>query len=131
MLSKTANTQKAIGKHAQIIRDHLPHSPAKIGPLKDLHKVKLIETIAATIKPTPLFSAMNKALSFKAKPISMGNSKQNGVGGTVSIHYNPTVSINGASPSAKDDFAQMLKQHKDEILKLIKAENQRQMRLAY
>ncbi len=131
MLSKTANTQKAIGKHAQIIRDHLPHSPAKIGPLKDLHKVKLIETIAATIKPAPLFSAMNKALSFKAKPISMGNSRQANIGGTVSIHYNPNVLINGASPQVKEDFTQMLKQHKDEILKLVKAEKQRQMRLAY
>lgn len=131
MLSKTANTQKAIGKHAQIIRDHLPHSPAKMGPLKDLHKVKLIETIAATIRPAPLFSAMNKALSFKAKPISMRNSRQGNIGGTVSIHYNPNVSINGASPQAKEDFTQLLKQHKDEILKLVKAENQRQVRLAY
>ncbi len=41
MLSKTAKTQEAIGKHTQIIRDHLPHSPAKMGPLKDLHKLKL------------------------------------------------------------------------------------------
>jgi TP901 family phage tail tape measure protein len=131
LLSKTAHTQKAIGKHAQIIRDHLPHSPAKIGPLKDLHKIKLVETIAATIKPAPLFFAMNKALSFKSKPISMSNLRQGNSGGTVSIHYNPNISINGASPQVKQDFAQMLKQHKEEILKLIKSENQRQMRLAY
>ena len=131
MLSKTGNTQKAIAKHSQIIRDHLPHSPAKIGPLKDLHKVKLIETIAATIKPAPLFAAMNKALSFKSKPISMGNPRQGSASGSVSIHYNPNISINGASPQVKEDFAKMLKQHKDEILKMIQAENHRQARLAY
>ena len=131
MLSKTGTTQKAIAKHSQIIRDHLPHSPAKIGPLKDLHKVKLIETIAATIKPAPLFAAMNKALSFKSKPLSMGNSRQGSSSGSVSIHYNPNISINGASPQLKEDFAKMLKQHKDEILKMIQAENHRQARLAY
>ena len=131
MLSKTGQTQAAISKHAQIIRDHLPHSPAKMGPLKDLHKIKLIETIAATIKPAPLFSAMNKALSFKSKPISMTNSRQGISRGTISIHYNPNISINGASSQAKEDFAQMLMQHKDEIVKLMKAENQRQARLAY
>ena len=131
LLSKTGQTQKAIRKHAQIIRDHLPHSPAKMGPLKDLHKIKLIETIAATLKPAPLISAMNKALSFKSNPISMGNSRQGNSGGAVSIHYNPIVSINGASPQDKEDFLQMLKQHKDEVLRMVKAEKQRQTRLAY
>jgi len=129
MLSKTANTQKAISKHAQIIRDHLPHSPAKTGPLKDLHKMKLIETIAATIKPAPLFAAMNKALSFKPKPISMA--RQQLPGGSVTIHYNPNISINGASPQAKEDFAQMLRQHSSEIERIVKNARDRNMRLAY
>src|SRR5574344_587040 len=34
LLSKLGKVKEAIGKHAQIIRDHLPHSPAKTGPLK-------------------------------------------------------------------------------------------------
>ena len=70
LLSKTGKTQQAIAKHAQIIRDHLPHSPAKVGPLKDLHKIKLVETIAATIKAAPLNAALNKALSLKPNTIS-------------------------------------------------------------
>ena len=64
ILSKIGKTKEAIGKHAQIIRDHLPHSPAKTGPLKDLNKVKIVETIASTIKPFPLMAAMNKSLGF-------------------------------------------------------------------
>lgn len=131
MLSKTTETQKAIGKHTQIIRDHLPHSPAKTGPLKDLHKIKLIETIAATIKPAPLFSAMNKALSFKTNPISMGTPRQSGSAASVSIHYNPIISINGAATQAKEDFAKMLKQHTSEIEKIVKNAQSRNMRLAY
>jgi TP901 family phage tail tape measure protein len=130
MLSKTGQTQKAIGKHAQLIRDHLPHSPAKIGPLKDLHKVKLIETIAGTLKPAPLNTAMNKALTFKPKKISM-NGASNNNGGSIAIHYNPNISISDASPTAKDDFAKMLHQHKGEIEKIIKNAQQKQARLAY
>jgi len=152
MLSKTDQTQKAIAKHTQIIRDHLPHSPAKMGPLKDLHKVKIAETIAATIKPFPILSAMNKALSFSSKGTWLaalnghaskllrpsaanqlkGNvARGNSGGSSTTIHYSPNVSIDNASPTVKADFAQMLKKHKDEILKIVKAENQRQVRLAY
>ncbi len=50
--SKKKDTEGAINEHAQIIRDHLPHSPAKVGPLKDLNKLKIIETIVSTMKPT-------------------------------------------------------------------------------
>lgn len=46
----------------QKIRNFLPFSPAKEGPLSDLHRVKLIETIAQTITPTPLLERMSKAL---------------------------------------------------------------------
>jgi len=131
LLSKTGKTQQAIGKHAQIIRDYLPHSPAKMGPLKDLHKIKLIETIAATIKPAPLISAMNKALSFKSNPITMSNLRQGNSGGAISINYSPTVNISGGSQQEKEEFLQILKQHKDEILRIVKAEKIRQERLAY
>ncbi len=44
------------------IRNFLPFSPAKEGPLKDLHKIKLIETIAQGIKATPLVMAMHQVL---------------------------------------------------------------------
>lgn len=38
----------------QKIRNMLPFSPAKEGPLKDIHRIRLIETIAETVKPDPL-----------------------------------------------------------------------------
>ncbi|MBR6126093.1 hypothetical protein IKQ21_00240, partial [bacterium] len=190
-------------KHAQIIRDHLPHSPAKSGPLKDLRKVKIIETVASTMKPQPLVSAMNKTLgvitnpslkvklgfdstpTFKVNPkyniatipdlnimqknnvIQMPqikapkyelptvpqlkvvnkspdvlststlnkqtqfNKTQNSKTTTNSsvINYNPTIYFTGTA--TKDDFKQMLKQHKEELLRLLKAESERKVRLAY
>lgn len=156
MLSKTAKTQEAIGKHTQIIRDHLPHSPAKMGPLKDLHKTKIAETIAASIrpaallvvvrkmlnqafapssllaiKPLPILTAMNKALSLPSKGLKPNVARGNIASGTTVINYNPNVSIDNASPTAKEDFTQMLKKHKDEILRIVQAEEQRKVRLAY
>jgi hypothetical protein len=36
------------------VRNLLPFSPAKEGPLRDIHRIKFTETIAASIKPGPL-----------------------------------------------------------------------------
>jgi len=44
------------------IRNFLPFSPAKEGPLKDLHKIRIVETIADTIKPGSLVSKMGSVL---------------------------------------------------------------------
>jgi hypothetical protein len=44
------------------IRNFLPFSPAKEGPLRDLHKIKIVETIADTIEPAPLKSKFGSVL---------------------------------------------------------------------
>jgi len=125
-----AKVKDCITKVSQVIRDHLPHSPAKTGPLKDLHKVKIVETIASTIKPMPLQSAMNKTLG-----VLSGGLKANlrGVNSSTPasfvINYNPTINCSGNT--TKDEFAQMLKKHKDEILRIFKNESERKLRVAY
>jgi len=40
------------------VRNLLPFSPAKEGPLRDIHRIRLIETIAGAVKPEPLISSM-------------------------------------------------------------------------
>jgi len=51
-------------KHiVQKIRNLLPFSPAKEGPLATLDKVNIIGTIAETIKPAPLLDKMAKVLT--------------------------------------------------------------------
>jgi len=50
-----------IRKVTQAVRDHLPSSPAKVGPLSDLHRLKFMETIAGSIRPAPLVNAMRAA----------------------------------------------------------------------
>jgi len=55
---------EAIESVVSKIRRFLPFSPAKEGPLRDLHKTgfKLIETIAQSITPLPIVKALTKAL---------------------------------------------------------------------
>lgn len=43
-----------VQKVTQAMRDHLPSSPAKIGPLSDIHKLRFDETIAASIRAAPM-----------------------------------------------------------------------------
>lgn len=130
ILSGVHKVTEAIKKVTQTIRNHLPHSPAKTGPLKDLHKIKISETIATAIKPKPISSAISNALninSYGLKPNLRGGFS----GGSTVVNYNPTITINGGSNKSRDDFAQMLKAHKDEIISIIRRENERQLRLAY
>ncbi len=128
--SKKKDTEGAINEHAQIIRDHLPHSPAKVGPLKDLNKLKIIETIVSTMKPAPLINAMNKNLGLMMSGMKTNGRIGIGVGGgSFVINYSPTISMpNGAN---KEEFVKLLKQHKDEVVSLFKRELERRERLAY
>lgn len=125
-----AKVKDCIAKVSQVIRDHLPHSPAKTGPLKDLHKVKIVETVAQTIKPLPLKNAMNKSLSFFT---SGANAVVRGVNSAMSapitIHYSPTITCTGNT--TKDEFKEMLNKHKEEILKIFRQEYERKLRVAY
>ena len=130
ILSKLGKTKEAIGKHAQIIRDHLPHSPAKVGPLKDLNKLKIVETIASTMKPAPLFKAMNKSLGLMTTGMGANKNKLGISGGTqLVITYSPTITMpNGTT---KEEFSQLLKKHKDEVVAIFRRELERKERVAY
>jgi TP901 family phage tail tape measure protein len=42
------------------MRAYLPFSPAKTGPFKDLHRIKIVEQIATAIRPGPAVTAMRR-----------------------------------------------------------------------
>lgn len=131
IMSGLAKVKNCIVKVAQVIRDHLPHSPAKTGPLKDLNKVKIVETIASTIKPMPLKNAMTKTLSFMTNGtlnVSKGKIGTSS-GASFVVQYNPTITISGIE--SKEEFVKLLKRHKDEVVNIMKREFERKERLAY
>lgn len=131
IMSGLAKVKNCIVKVAQVIRDHLPHSPAKTGPLKDLNKVKIVETIASTIKPMPLKNAMTKTLSFMTNGtlnVSKGKIGTSS-GASFVVQYNPTITISGTE--SKEEFVKLLKRHKDEVVNIMKREFEHKERLAY
>lgn len=131
IMSGLAKVKSCIVKVAQVIRDYLPHSPAKTGPLKDLNKVKIVETIASTIKPMPLKNAMTKTLSFMTNGtlnVSKGKIGTSS-GASFVVQYNPTITISGTE--SKEEFVKLLKRHKDEVVNIMKREFERKERLAY
>lgn len=53
----------AVREVTQQIRDHLPHSPAKVGPLSDLDRVKFSETLATAIRPDAAIRAVRNMVA--------------------------------------------------------------------
>jgi TP901 family phage tail tape measure protein len=107
---------EAVKDMVQKCRDLLPFSPAKTGPFKDLHKIKIVETIAASIKASPMVQAMSRVVAQAVgvpAPVSSGSS----VGGGITLHYAPVVNIGAGANKA--DFMAILQEHKDEILRLL------------
>lgn len=149
IMSGIAKVKGCISQVAQVIRDHLPHSPAKTGPLKDLHKVKIVETIASTLKPLPLQNAMTKTLGVfsgswlaalnghavkllqpsAANPLKANVRGRSSAPASIVVTYNPTITISGSE--SKEEFLKMLKKHKDEVVNIIKREFERKERVAY
>lgn len=78
------------------IRDYLPFSPAKVGPLRDIHRVKLVETVAQSISAKPLVNAWSGAMgNFRRRlqPAIGGY----GMGGAAPVNFNVTINLNGTA----------------------------------
>jgi len=59
--SAASKLYAGVASVAAKVRAYWPFSPAKEGPLRDLHRVRIIETIAATVNPAPLVATMRAA----------------------------------------------------------------------
>jgi hypothetical protein len=123
---------EAIKKMVKKIRDFLPFSPAKEGALKDIHKIRLVETISENIKPKPMVDAMRRtmAATFVAtstaiaspKAIAMNAPASNSNAGGITIHFNPqiTISDGGAlSPDAAAQFNDIFSRQQRDLIKLL------------
>ncbi|MDK9716744.1 MAG: phage tail tape measure protein [Trichlorobacter sp.] len=112
LINKPIETMKGL---ANRLRGFLPFSPAKEGALRDINRVRLVETIAESITPAPMVRAMKAAtaatmiaaapamgmaqpadntsrpaVASLARPISAGQ----GSGG-ITIHFAPQITVQG------------------------------------
>jgi len=101
------------------IRDYLPFSPAKAGALRDIHRVRIVETIAKGIKAGPLVNAMQNAtgrlynsMNQTVPAYASGSSTSN------QIHFSPTINLSGGATQRDGEM----------ISSKLKAEFERMMR---
>jgi hypothetical protein len=124
----------------QKIRDFLPFSPAKRGPLRDIHRLKLVETIAANIKAAPMVNAMERATSGvmgvamagvprAMSPIAAGAGMSGG--GSVVVNFNPTINVGPGGASSREDFMQMLRDFQPELMRAIEDAMRRKERTKF
>lgn len=82
----------------QQVRDLLPFSPARTGPLSDLDQIQLVETVAASVRPEPLVDAVTSSVGAarsafqEAGPIGGGVSRG---GAQVAPVMNVTIALQG------------------------------------
>lgn len=61
---------KAMQHVAKTIKSYLPFSPAEAGPLRDIQRVRIVQSIVETLKPAPLAAAMRSiALAAAVTPL--------------------------------------------------------------
>jgi hypothetical protein len=127
MKAKWNDMMKWFKDGLQDMRNMLPFSPAKTGPLRDIHKLKFVETIAANIKPGPMVNAMDKALSATKGVVKSGGkgmtpSSAPSVGGgssSVVVNFAPVFNGGTASAGGKQDFIAQLKEYEPQLMRVI------------
>lgn len=112
----------------QELRDMLPFSPAKRGPLKDIHRLKFVETIATNIKPGPMVKAMSNSMAAVrgaitpkggGMPALAGAGASRG-GSNVTVNFSPTINMSStAGGGTKQDFLAQLKEYQPELMRVI------------
>lgn len=117
------------------MRDYLPFSPAKTGPFKDLHRVKIVETIAQSVKPGPLvkaFGSVARMASDALSPQGGGLSPLAASGGGMTLNFQPQISWSGnVTEQSKTDLMGMLKQYESELVRMVEGAMERKQRAKY
>lgn len=98
----------AVAATTQAMRDYLPHSPAKVGALSDLHRVKFSETLASSIRPGPAIAAVSRVASGMrdalsdsvGSPLSAGLAAAPAGGSGANITFAPVINMQGGDASS-------------------------------
>lgn len=149
----------AVQATVQKMRDLLPHSPAKTGPLSDLDKVRFTQTLAGAIDPSPAVKAVKQVAAMmraalptdmatrfsgqndNAKQAAVGlgqSSRNNGAGGagtdnqgSRSFTLSPVFNITGGDKAGADDIMEKLREKAWELAEIVNGEGKRRDRLSF
>jgi len=114
------------------------HSPPAYGPLREaIINFRFGEELAKRLQPAPAIGAaavmaagIAAAPMVQFNPPSMPRAAAAGGGATMIIHYSPTINISAAA-SAREEFAKTLRQHSDELVRILRDKAWREQRLRF
>jgi hypothetical protein len=136
----------AVKGMVQKIRNFLPFSPAKEGPLRDIHRIRLVETISESIKPDSMVNAMRRTTTAAVIATQMAasspspaagrlnsfNPRQQGLGSTISVSFSPTIYMTGgAGVSEKENLEKQLKDMMPDLIRMIEEAVRKENRRNY
>jgi len=142
--SAAGKLYSGVAEVAAKVRSYWPFSPAKAGPLRDLHRVRIIETIASAVHPEPLVKAMgaaaaagmlalapltNPAMAARPRPAALTPSATRGAAAPVTVHFAPQITVQGGANT--DGIMAALKAHEHELVQLIEQAMARAARRQY
>jgi len=134
--------QRAIESVVTKIRAYLPFSPAREGPLRTLNRMRLVETIAETIRPGPALIAMRRtaaamtiaapmtfapmmaapALAMPRVASTLASPASPGArGGGIVIQVHQDIRIDGALAGDEQKLMATLRHHGEELAQIIDA----------
>ncbi len=94
------------------IREYLPFSPAKAGAFRDLHRVKIVETIVQSMKAKPAIEAMHRVTSGMYDTANR-SIPDHSVGGHT-FNFSPVIHLSGgATRQDADRLTSSMKQQMD------------------
>lgn len=128
MVNKPIEAVKSmVGK----IRNLLPFSPAKDGPLKDIHRIRLVETIAESIKPASLVNKMNRVAKLTYNAIAKPQGRSVSAIGSTGSGVTMNITINLSGSATKQDGQMIASEIKKQFSQLMKKYNQQQSRVSF
>jgi TP901 family phage tail tape measure protein len=109
---------------------YMPHSPAKEGPLRSLHRVRIVEELSRAIQPGPALIAMRRTaaavaiaapmmLSPMMSAPAMAGSSGGASGGGITIQVHQEIHIDGAIAGDDHKLMATLRHHSEELAQII------------
>jgi hypothetical protein len=124
---------RAVEQFGSAIVDHLKmHSRVRLMPLRELGHLALVESLAESIRPAPMISAMRRVATVAAvaMPIMVGSAARPAAAGAAPIVVNVSVNYT-ISRGASDDFVKTAEKHGRELARIIQRELERHERTKF
>ncbi len=118
---------EAIADITSKIRDYLPFSPSKKGAFRTLHKTKIVETLAQSMKPAPAINAIRSVTDSMFGKFN--STKGAGAGGGTVINFSPVINVSGTATQKDGDLIN--KNLRAEFSKMMKEFNAQKARVGF